>query len=307
MKAAIVDIDGTLADCRHRIHHVRHGKRNWPAFFEGISDDTCIEPVRDIATSLIRDGVAIILCSGRGNDYRSKTVEWLGKHKVPFTALYMRAAEDYRQDHIVKEELLAKIREDGYEPFVVIDDRQSVVDMWRKNGLICLQCAPSDFDIPHTARLTLMVGPSGAGKSTLLKNAYSEFAHQIISSDKIRFDLCGNIQDQSKNDQVFEALYEIARARLKHGLAVIIDATNIRRKDRMNAAKLVPEACEVNYIVVNRSMEEKRRDAGWRADVKGKDGEPFDLIAKHEEVFKMNLKDIMKGDGLPNVIVHDLR
>jgi hypothetical protein len=32
----VVDLDGTLADCTHRLHHVRgHGRKNWEAFFAG--------------------------------------------------------------------------------------------------------------------------------------------------------------------------------------------------------------------------------------------------------------------------------
>ena len=61
----------------------------------------------------------------------------------------MRAAGDYRADDIVKRELLATIRADGFEPVIAIDNRQRVVDMWREEGLICLQAAD-----PARSRMT---------------------------------------------------------------------------------------------------------------------------------------------------------
>jgi hypothetical protein len=57
----------------------------------------------------------------------------------------MRSDNDYRADFIVKEELLAQLRADGYNPVMAFDDRQQVVDMWRENGLICAQVAKGDF------------------------------------------------------------------------------------------------------------------------------------------------------------------
>ena len=38
-KAVIFDIDGTLADCSHRLHHVTGDKRDWNKFFAEMSED----------------------------------------------------------------------------------------------------------------------------------------------------------------------------------------------------------------------------------------------------------------------------
>ncbi len=57
----------------------------------------------------------------------------------------MRPEKDYRDDGTIKAELLDKILADGWEPWLVVEDRQRVVDMWRARGLTCLQCAPGDF------------------------------------------------------------------------------------------------------------------------------------------------------------------
>lgn len=304
MKAAIFDIDGTLADCRHRLHHVVGAKRDWPSFFGEMDKDSIIEPLRDLALTLSAGDYAVVLCSGRPETYRAVTEAWLDRHDVPRCALYMRPENDTRPDHIVKSQILDGILKDGFEIAFVIDDRQSVVDMWRDRGLLCLQCAPPQHK-EVTGLLTLMVGPSGAGKSTWLT---SEEAHtkygihlsHVLSSDQIRADLCGDFKDQSKNDAVFAALHAQARIRLEHGLPVVVDATNLRRKDRLEAASLA-NGNRVRYIVIDRPTDEKRRDAGWRATL------PIDLIAKHEQTFKSQVKDILSGDGQPNVEVIDLR
>jgi len=33
----------------------------------------------------------------------------------------------------------------GFEPTLIFDDRQSVVDMWREQGIRVAQVAPNDF------------------------------------------------------------------------------------------------------------------------------------------------------------------
>lgn len=303
---AIFDIDGTLANIDHRLHLLYGGEASrWDAFFAAMSDDQIVSPVRDLLRCVYEARHAVVICSGRPERYRDTTEDWLSAHGVFFDALYMRPDGDTRPDHIVKAQLLRGIREDGYQPFIVIDDRQSVVDMWREEGLTCLQCAPGERTIPASAVLSIMVGPSGAGKSTWLASpearALGIHPSHVLSSDQIRHDLCGDFRDLSKNAEVFAALHAQARARLKHGLPVVVDATNLRRKDRMANAGLVPPANPVRYFVVNRSEEEKRRDGGWRNSL------AIDLIAKHEQTFRSQVADILAGDGLPNVVVFDLR
>ena len=57
----------------------------------------------------------------------------------------MRSTKDNRPDDIVKKELLDKMREEGYNPILVFDDRDSVVKMWRENGIPTFQVNYGDF------------------------------------------------------------------------------------------------------------------------------------------------------------------
>ena len=149
MEAVIFDIDGTLADLTHRLHLVENRKREWSKFFNGIPDDTPIKPIVDLASALIRSNEkAILFVTGRPERTRMDTVTWLLKHglEVEFeTRLFMRKDGEGREDHIVKRDILNDIRNAGFEPVLVFDDRQSVVDMWRRQGIRVAQTAPGDF------------------------------------------------------------------------------------------------------------------------------------------------------------------
>lgn len=294
----IVDIDGTLADLSHRIHHVTGGNKNYDQFYAELSNDLPFEATINLVHHLNAAGATIILASGRPDNYRADTVSWLVKHSVPYDFLYMRKAGDFRADYIIKREILDQIRADSFDPWIVIDDRPQVVDMWRSEGLTVLQAAYND-GIPNPnltgkTLLHILVGPSGAGKSRFAADNFP--ARQIISSDDLRQDLLGDPTDQTNNSLVFKTLHKLVALRLKQGLPTVIDATNIRRADRIACAKLAPPGVLAEYIVIDRPLASKLRTRGWRLP---------SLIHKHELTFHSQLKDILRGDNLPHVTVRN--
>lgn len=144
--------------------------------------------------------------------------------------------------------------------------------------------------------LVLMVGPSGAGKSTAIKALFNE--SEVVSSDAIRAELLGDFQIQTNQDSVWAEVHRRVRLKLSFGQRVVVDATNLRFRDRSVFVNIAKEfAVELVYVVVNRPVEEKLATAGWRADHKG-------LIEKHEELFNNNRKDIMRGDGVARVMIY---
>lgn len=153
-------------------------------------------------------------------------------------------------------------------------------------------------------KLYLMVGPSGAGKSTWLERQFQWPSDIIISSDKTRTLMSGSFLDQSQNDRVFSYIHETVKTRIKHGLDTLVDATNIRNKDRKAITSLVPANTSIFYIVVDRPLKDKIETGDWRTDVVVQ-GMP--LIEKHHQVFQSNLKDILAGDNDPRVTVIDER
>lgn len=145
----ICDIDGTVADLTHRRHHVENRPKNWKAFQEASIDDP---PHQDIVALLERldQTHQVILVSGRNESERSLTEKWFRKHvNIFMPPLFMRHWTDYRADDIVKEEIYLKTLKPQYitpeTTWFVLDDRQRVVDMWRRNGFRVLQVAPGDF------------------------------------------------------------------------------------------------------------------------------------------------------------------
>ena len=139
----IFDIDGTLADVSERIHHVRKKPKNWPAFFEGMAQDKAIHSMVRLCNILYASGIRIVLCSGRNEEHRAQTIEWLAGQGVNYHDLLLRRSNDRRSDTEVKRELLATL--DKSKILFVVEDRSRVVEMWLSEGLVCLQCAPGEF------------------------------------------------------------------------------------------------------------------------------------------------------------------
>lgn len=147
MRVAIFDIDGTIADCSHRLHFIEGPKKDWKSFFENVKNDTPIYPVLKILWMHQSIDAPYVIVSGRSEECRAETIKWLDKYFVKkYRKLYMRRKEDRRPDYIVKEEILREIREkDRLDPDIVFDDRRQVVDMWRRNGIVCAQVAEGEF------------------------------------------------------------------------------------------------------------------------------------------------------------------
>jgi uncharacterized HAD superfamily protein len=132
-QTVVVDIDGTLANISHRQHHIKSKRKKWRKFFKNMDKDLPIPEVAAKVRKLSQDHI-IVLVSGRPEDYRLLTEEWLKKHKIPYQQLYMRSSGDFREDDIVKQEILNQ-HLNKEEIKLVIDDRPRVIRMWRKNGL----------------------------------------------------------------------------------------------------------------------------------------------------------------------------
>jgi len=156
----ICDLDGTLCDIDHRLHFVQvaqglpfvtsdgnitYPRKDWDAFFAGVPDDKVNEPVLNLLF-MVYECSTVVFCSGRPERCRADTVAWLEKHAFPFShcELYMRKDGDFRPDDIVKQEIL-DTHIDKDRVLFVLDDRDQVVHMWRRNGLTCFQVAEGDF------------------------------------------------------------------------------------------------------------------------------------------------------------------
>jgi hypothetical protein len=140
----IVDLDGTLADVRHRLHHIQgKGQKDWDRFFQGMPEDPVNEWCLQLMKAMAKEGYRIAIVSGRPEPYEAQIIEWLRRYEAPYDALYLRKSGDRRQDTVVKREILHQYF-DKQDILFVVDDRTTVVKMWRDEGLVCLQCDPHE-------------------------------------------------------------------------------------------------------------------------------------------------------------------
>jgi hypothetical protein len=158
----IFDIDGTLADLSHRLHfigatpttHVQYDKatqeKDWAGFHAACVDDKPIFEVITIARALANGWHTVVYSTGRSEDTRGLTRDWLGKYRLPdYDNIYMRTTGDWREDFVVKSELLDKIllhyKVTPEELGGAFEDRQQVVKMYRERGVKVFQVADGNF------------------------------------------------------------------------------------------------------------------------------------------------------------------
>ncbi len=138
-KAIICDIDGTLALLEGRD----------PFNPKTVERDLLNNPIANILhvyTSQKEFDLQIILVSGRYEKFKEQTERWLKKHNINNYLLFMRKNFDRRKDFILKKEIYEKNIKGQYDVLFVLDDRDQVVKMWRKElGLTCLQVEYGDF------------------------------------------------------------------------------------------------------------------------------------------------------------------
>ena len=140
----IFDIDGTVANLDHRLGFIKNHPKNYDAFEAAIGQDEVILPVRQLYHMLL-DGIherRILFASGRSERSRAGTETWLEKNGfVGYEKLYMRPdkiegtdRKDTRPDTVIKQEILAQMREDGYDPYICFDDRLALFCEFRPGG-----------------------------------------------------------------------------------------------------------------------------------------------------------------------------
>lgn len=145
----IFDLDGTLADIEERreLASKPDGKINWGIFFnpDNIKLDKPIAKTILLLQILKSSGIGIAILSGRGEETRAATESWLREMGVEYDKLIMRPVQDYTPDDVLKQGWLNAEFPNRDQIICVFDDRDKVVEMWRREGLLCCQVAAGDF------------------------------------------------------------------------------------------------------------------------------------------------------------------
>lgn len=149
-RAIVFDLDGTLADISHRLHHIKDGKEmkekpNWDAFNAECIGDKPKKPIVHMIRMYKNAGYTVVICSGRNDTVADKTQFWLRTNGIKYDMLLMRKHDDRQSDATLKAQMFQNVISRLYEVELVVDDRKKVVDVWRSFGLTCLQCQEGDY------------------------------------------------------------------------------------------------------------------------------------------------------------------
>ncbi len=132
----IVDLDGTLSLINNR---------------NPFNGEDCMSDVVNNSVKMLLDTipkhVCIFLLSGRNesNGGRQNTLNWLSENNIRYDNLIMRKENDNRPDYIVKKEMYNDYINRKFNCIFCLDDRDSIVKLWRNIGLDCFQVYNGNF------------------------------------------------------------------------------------------------------------------------------------------------------------------
>ncbi|MDX6200719.1 MAG: hypothetical protein QOJ83_219 [Frankiales bacterium] len=130
---AVLDIDGVLADVRHRLHHLDQRPKSWPGFFAAATSDPLLAEGAAVAHRLAQDHEVVYL-TGRPERCRQDTLHWLRSHGLPEGALLMRRENDRRPARQAKLAHLRALSVRGTVA-ILVDDDPEVIDAATAAGL----------------------------------------------------------------------------------------------------------------------------------------------------------------------------
>jgi hypothetical protein len=128
----VVDLDGVVADVRHRLHHLDRRPKDWAGFFAAAPDDP---PLTDGVQLVLRlaDDHEIVYLTGRPESCRRDTVRWLSGAGLPAARLIMRRRGDFRPARVTKVDVLERLSQER-PVALLVDDDDAVVGAARAAG-----------------------------------------------------------------------------------------------------------------------------------------------------------------------------
>jgi phosphoglycolate phosphatase-like HAD superfamily hydrolase len=148
-RVILFDVDGTLANGDHR-YHLYEGRDSdsWAAYIAACIQDSPYTEVQWLNYIISQQpNVYIIVLTARSESGREVTEKWLMAHGIIYDELIMKPEDEAIvkvKDHDFKERILDELILQNKKPFMVFEDRKSVVDMFRSKGIPVLQVRPGD-------------------------------------------------------------------------------------------------------------------------------------------------------------------
>lgn len=139
MSVIILDIDGCISDDRWRQHHIDKSRAGWHKYHSLSAFDEVIN--RHLFENTRHQ---IVIFTGRPVHYHPQTVEWLKRAGLQTIAILMRPPDMFIPAAKLKEHHLGLLRRAHFEstgedrlPKIerAYDDNESVISMYRRNGI----------------------------------------------------------------------------------------------------------------------------------------------------------------------------
>ena len=130
---AVIDIDGVVADVRHRLRFLDRRPKDWDAFFAAAEQDLPLDVGVQRVTALA-EGHDVVWLTGRPERLRKATTAWLSRHGLPSGPLHMRGNRDRRPARTFKLGQVRRLAADRIVA-VVLDDDPAVVAALKAEGM----------------------------------------------------------------------------------------------------------------------------------------------------------------------------
>lgn len=150
MSWIVMDLDGTLCDCSHRVHWAQ--AKQWEEFHAGIPED---KPNADAVLFLnaieMLGTHSLIIVTGRDERQSNATWAWLRAQGLDrhFDNALFRPEGNHAPDHELKLHLVSEFfgsRENALnEVALILEDRDKVVEAWRDAGFRCWQVQAGSY------------------------------------------------------------------------------------------------------------------------------------------------------------------
>jgi len=148
MTLVVFDLDGTIADCNHRMKFIRPNpaidpdtgkkvKRRYDLFHAACVNDTVIAPVAQFYVQFVTDpSVTVIVLSGRDAAVLDDTKQWFVDNDLPMPDEMLLKVGNQMLPDVEQKRFQADRLEKKYgKPIsMVFEDRDRVVKMWKERG-----------------------------------------------------------------------------------------------------------------------------------------------------------------------------
>jgi hypothetical protein len=129
----ISNLDGTIADIRHRIHLREAG--DWIGFHQFACTDSYNHGLVNMLRQVDAD---IAICAGRPHEMHGTTERWLFDNDIPYTNLHLRSPLCFDTDEVFKFEVWRQNYQDR-EIWFALESNDKAAEMWRSNDIHCWQ------------------------------------------------------------------------------------------------------------------------------------------------------------------------